>query len=74
MERMAAAALTIASHFALTCTFLHALALTRGLLHCLALILHWLLHLDVHPVQIEIKVGKDTHCSVVDLKEEAVVA
>ena len=74
MERMAAAAHAIPSHFALTCTFLHCLALTRGLLHCLALILHWLLHLDVDPVQIEIKQGEDTHCSVVDLKEEAVVA
>ena len=74
MERMAAAALTIASHFALTCTFLHCLALTRGLLHCLALILHWLLHFDVDPVQIEFKVGEDTHCSVVDLKEEAAMA
>ena len=26
------------------------------------------------PVQIEIKVGEDTHCSVVDLKEEAAMA
>ena len=74
MERMAAAALAIPSHFALPCTFLHCLALTRGLLLCLALILHWLLHIDIDPVQIEIKVGEDTHCSVVDLKEEAAMA
>ena len=81
MERMAAAALAIAPHFTLTCTYfalpctyfalptlsLHCHALTRDLVLCLALILHWLLHLDVDPVQTEIKVGNDTHCSVVDL-------
>ena len=43
-------------------------------MHCIALILHRLLHLDVDTVQIKIKVGEDIHCSVVDLKKEAVMA